>query len=98
MVERAHRRGPRPLYQTLTRCQRRRGLGHAQAGPMSHAPDNIVLAHLRSIRTDLSAVKVDTAAIRRHVTSIGLDVARLRQDAAADAVNRSHGEERADLL
>ena len=65
---------------------------------MSDAPDNIVLAQLRSIRTDLSAVKVDTAAIRRHVTSIGLDVARLRQDAAADAVNRSHGEERADLL
>ena len=63
---------------------------------MSDSPENIVLAQLRAIRTDLASLRADTTAIRRQLTSLGLDVARVRQDAAADSVNRSHAEERAD--
>ncbi len=55
---------------------------------MSDQPDNLTLTLLRALRTDLNSVKKDTAAIRRHLTSIGLEIARLRQDAAGDAIPR----------
>ena len=58
---------------------------------MTDEPDNVVLQHLRALRAD-------TAAIRRQLTSMGLDIARLRQDAAGDAITRSHAAERVDTI
>lgn len=65
---------------------------------MSDEPDNLVLQLLREIRATQETHTTDLSMIKRRLTTMGGDIAALRQDAAREALSRHHAEERTDTL
>lgn len=49
---------------------------------MSDKVENLILKHLRAIRTDIATVKIDTREIKQRLTSLEAGSAGQRRDAA----------------
>ena len=58
--------------------------------------DNLVLEHLRHLRSDLAGLRDDVRELKHRITGVELAIAALRRDNAAQAESDAHLSARMD--